>query len=129
VVLLLLTAKPLNVCVFVPGEFVAAICVGDVKVLLVVVHNRKVLMSADTHVPVAVKPTSVILFPVPFPVTKKLWIGTWAEPAQTLAAGTGFPPSMVIAFAWKLHPMNKRASGKKGFNHRPFALQPSLCAF
>src|SRR5262249_37077697 len=67
-----------------------------------------------------------MLFPTPFPVTRKLWIGTWVDPAQTLAAGTGFPDTVVIAFASKFHPRNKRASGKKGFNHRGLA---SICAF
>ena len=97
--------------------------------LLVVVHNRKLLISAGTHVPVAVKPTAVILFPTPFPVTTKLWIGTWADPAQTLAAGTGFPDTVVIAFASKLHPRNKTASGKRGLNHRIFHRLAAICAF
>ena len=126
---MVLIEKPLNVCVFVPGTFVTAICVGDVKVLPVVVQSLKALMSADTHVPFAVKPTAVMLFPTPFPVTEKPWIGTWAEPAQTLAAGTGFPATVVIAFASKLHPMNKRASGRKGLNHRVFPRLAAICAF
>jgi hypothetical protein len=128
VVLLLLTEKPLNVCVF-PGTFVTAICVGDVKLLVVVVHSLNMLMSADTHVPVPVKPTPVMLFPIPFPVTLKLWIGTCVDPAQTFAAGTGFTARVVIAFASKFHPRNKRANGKKGFNHRVFPRLASNCAF
>ena len=123
---MVLTEKPLNVCVFVPGTFVTAICVGDVKVLPVVVQSLKVLMSAEAHVPFAVKPTAVMLFPRPFPVAEKLWIGTCVEPAQTLAAGTGFPVIVVIAFASKLHPTKNRVSAKKGFNLLLFALQTSL---
>jgi hypothetical protein len=128
VVLLLLTEKPLNVCVF-PGTFVTAICVADAKLLVVVVHSLNMLMSADTHVPVAVKPTPVMLFPTPFPVTMKAWIGTCVDPAQTLAAGKGFPDTVVIAFASKLHPRKKRANGKRGFNHRVFPRLASNCTF
>lgn len=126
---MVLTEKPLNVCVFVPGTFVTAICVGDVKVLPAVVQSLKVLMSADTHVPLAVKPTAVMLFPRPFPVAKKLWIGTCVEPAQTLAAGTGFPEMVVTAFVSKLHPRSNKASGKKGFSNRVFPRRASIFAF
>jgi hypothetical protein len=130
VVFLVFMIKPLNVCELVPGTFVTAICVGDVKALVVVVHSLKVLMSADTHVPLAVKLTHVTLFALPFPVMEKLWIGAFTEPAQTLAAPTGFAENVRLeAFASKFHPTNKRASGKKGFNHRVFHRLPSICAF